>query len=78
VLTHGVVVWRLTPVRKDERHADWRPWHGQPMYERHEEDDAWLPPLSSGSVDRPMSGNAEQQQQQQQQEEQQQRFSEVS
>ncbi|EFN53392.1 hypothetical protein CHLNCDRAFT_137182 [Chlorella variabilis] len=47
VHVHGVVALRLTPVAPDPSHSQWRPWHGVPMFERHQEDEEWIPPLGS-------------------------------
>lgn len=30
---------RLTPLEPLPGHSEWRPWHGQPLYDRHVEDE---------------------------------------
>ena len=42
VSLHDAVALRITPLHPQPNHTDWRPWHGQPMYERHEEDEEWI------------------------------------
>ena len=42
---HDALAFRITPLRPLPSHTEWRPWLGQPMYERHEEDEGWIPPL---------------------------------
>lgn len=41
VRLHDAVALHLTPAHPKPSHADWRPWHGQPLFKRHEEDEGW-------------------------------------
>lgn len=43
VRLHDVAALRITPLDPRPAHVVWRPWQGQPMFERHEEDEAWIP-----------------------------------
>ncbi|KAI7846122.1 hypothetical protein COHA_000383 [Chlorella ohadii] len=45
VRLHDALAFRITPLHPLPSHSEWRPWLGQPMYERHEEDESWIPPL---------------------------------
>ncbi|PRW59770.1 glycoside hydrolase [Chlorella sorokiniana] len=45
VRLHDALAFRITPLHPLPAHSEWRPWLGQPMYERHEEDESWIPPL---------------------------------
>ena len=38
---HDVAALRITPLHPQPSYGDWRPWHTQPMYDRHEEDEGW-------------------------------------
>ena len=39
VRLHDALAFRITPLHPLPSHSEWRPWLGQPMYERHEEDE---------------------------------------
>ena len=43
VRLHDALALAITPLEPAPSHRDWRPWHGQPVFERHEEDEAWIP-----------------------------------
>lgn len=44
VRLHDVAVLRITPLDPHPSHlSKWRPWHRQPMFARHEEDEGWIP-----------------------------------
>ncbi|KAL4458747.1 hypothetical protein ABPG75_013612 [Micractinium tetrahymenae] len=43
VRLHDVAVLRITPQDPQPAQEAWRPWQGQPMFERHEEDEGWIP-----------------------------------
>lgn len=45
VRLHDALAFRITPLSPQPSDSEWRPWWGQPMYERHEEDEGWIPPL---------------------------------
>ena len=49
VRLHDAVAVRITPISPKPGHTDWRPWHGQPLYERHEEDEQWIPRLEAAA-----------------------------
>jgi hypothetical protein len=50
VPVHGVLVLRLTPLHPEPWHTLWRPWHAQPMFDRHPEDESWIPSEYTGST----------------------------
>lgn len=53
VRLHDALAFRIMPLHPLPSHSEWRPWLGQPMYERHEEDEGWIPPL----LDAPAAAN---------------------
>ena len=42
---HDALAFRITPLHPLPSHSEWWPWLSQPIYERHEEDEGWIPPL---------------------------------
>ncbi len=51
VRLHDALALRITPLHPLPSHSEWRPWLGQPMYERHEEDESWIPPLLQAATE---------------------------
>lgn len=45
VRLHDALAFRITPLHPLPSHSEWWPWLSQPIYERHEEDEGWIPPL---------------------------------
>ena len=50
VCLHDAVALRITPISPQPSHTDLRPWHGQPLYARHEEDEQWIPRLEEAEA----------------------------
>lgn len=42
VAIHDVCMISLAPEQPGPAHGIWRPWHGQPLFEPHEEDSSWI------------------------------------
>eukprot|EP00887_Chlorella_sp_A99_P006556 scaffold3.g6556.t1 len=55
---HDVALLSLTPLEAGVGHDAWRPWHGQPLFEPHEEDGSWIGRGGGGRAARTPTGPA--------------------